>query len=329
MKDIFLFTCILCLLYICKCIVTRRKSIPYNPHNTYNMCVPVLHTKADVYVKVGKEIPVWMYWSNPTLPLSVQACLANWEYYCSKSIYNFVPKLVTDDNLEKYIDSEKLNHPCISQDYKYVALKSDFIRLLLLEKYGGVYMDASVFLTETLDWIIGDGNGASYFQAFFNERNMNISCKNAVIENSFLVAPPNHELISLWLKELYSIDICTHAGIMNHVSNIPIQKNLGRVYHVAYHCLTNLFVKKPINEFKGIYVMKNKNYLNFLVNNMKSICHEEYEKMNFNKILKFISHERSEIDSALKDYAFIEGSFVDEFMYKYLQYYKKHTFNEI
>jgi hypothetical protein len=33
------------------------------------------------------------------------------------------------------------------------AFKADVVRMLLIEKYGGMWMDANTFLIESLDWI--------------------------------------------------------------------------------------------------------------------------------------------------------------------------------
>ena len=92
-------------------------------------------------------------------------------------------RLLTNATLQ-YVD-EAAHAPARGRDAG-PAMRSDFIRLTLLETYGGVYMDASVILTTPLDRVADAG--LDRFQAFFNPDNMTEGCDVPVIENSFLAA---------------------------------------------------------------------------------------------------------------------------------------------
>jgi mannosyltransferase OCH1-like enzyme len=48
------------------------------------------------------------------------------------------------------IDAFILNRKIIT----YAQTKSDFVRLAVIAKYGGIYMDASYFAVENINWII-------------------------------------------------------------------------------------------------------------------------------------------------------------------------------
>ena len=273
-------------------------------------CVPILSTPMQYTTILPTRIPVFMYWHSDDLPPTVRLCLQNWRYFTRKSVHNFEVVLVTHTNVAELIDAR---HPCISEAHEYPALKSDFIRLALLQKYGGVYMDASVILTEPLDWIIGDGTGHNYFQAFVNQRNMNISCQVPIVENSFLAAPPNHPLISAWLDELKTLRHCTADTMRTYVADIPIQKHLLPLYHLAYHALTKVLLKTPLRDFPNVFLTQNSNYLNFLSNGNVNVLTEQ-PIVNHHRMLKLISDERKQMDFFINAREIQLGSFADKFL---------------
>ena len=268
-------------------------------------CVPILSTPMQYTTILPTRIPVFMYWHSDDLPPTVRLCLQNWRYFTRKSVHNFEVVLVTHTNVAELIDAR---HPCISEAHEYPAMKSDFIRLALLQKYGGVYMDASVILTEPLDWIIGDGTGHNYFQAFVNQRNMNISCQVPVVETSFLAAPPNHPLISAWFKELQTLRYCTGDTMSTYVAEIPLQKNLDGHYHIAYHALTKVLIKTPLKDFPNVFLINHSSFLNSLSNgNVKVLIQKT--RVNYHRILKLVGEERKQMDSFINERKFEVGSF--------------------
>jgi hypothetical protein len=228
------------------------------------------------------------------------------------SKHNFVPVLVTDETVSSFID---VRHACIHEAHSHKALKSDFVRLALLHKHGGVYMDASVIATEPLDWIIQNGVGYSFFQAFFNQNNMNISCQAPVIETSFLSAPPRHPLVSAWLDELLKMKRCDEADMVRFLDDTPVlQKNLGALYHVTYHVLTNLLLKRPLKDFESVYIMDGGNFLNFNSNKNVNVLCRAGGKPKYHRLLKLVSKERKQVDDLITRGKVEPGSFIDKFL---------------
>lgn len=282
-------------------------------------CVPILsNTRKDesLILEVPSEIPVWMFWDSEPLPLVVQLCWNNWCFWCEKSKNNFVPTLLTDQNVAQYIDLS--SHSCFNQDTTNgPALRSDFIRLALLAKYGGVYMDATVVITEPLDWILGHKDrGHQYFQAMFNPQNMNISCKVPVIENSFMAAPPEHELIKTWLARISSLDDCQSSSIKRMVKSTPKQKNLDTAYHFVYHVLTQILIDNPIQDFGSfnLYDSVSQKYLNFHLQPVEHLIHKPVDAVRYGPLLKLVAWERKKLTKALSENRVVKGSFVSEFL---------------
>ena len=92
---------------------------------------------------------IWVFWMQgfENAPELVKKCLNSIKSNCG----NHPVIELTSENIEEYIDipdfiKEKLNSKVIS-----MACFSDFLRLSLLEKYGGVWMDATLFMTNEFD----------------------------------------------------------------------------------------------------------------------------------------------------------------------------------
>lgn len=67
-------------------------------------------------------------------------------------------KELNDSNLAEYLGKEtndKIND-CIknSKIKTFAQTKSDFVRLAVIAKYGGIYFDASYFSIKGLEWIV-------------------------------------------------------------------------------------------------------------------------------------------------------------------------------
>lgn len=282
-------------------------------------CIPVFsHRGTEVALDAPppKTIPVWMFWDRDPLPDVIQTFWNNWQHWCARGKYNFVPVLLTDTNVDQYVDTRA--HPCLDQATTYgPALRSDFLRLELLSRYGGVWLDATIALTEPLDWIFGDDKrGHLYFQAVFNPRNMNMGCDVPVIETSFLYAPPNHPLVVEWLRRLKQLDNCEARTLTRMVHETPHQAFLTNTYHVVYHVMTQMLIDKPLSEYGShhLYDALKFKSLNMLLQPARDLVSKHHSKVSYGRLLKLWSRERKEIEAALKNGDVRPGSFVHKFL---------------
>lgn len=130
---------------------------------------------------------VWAYWSGPHMPPLIERCLANWR------------------RLNPGMDIRVLNE----QSAPYWAgefpdalagagatLHADWLRLALLHRHGGIWLDASTVLTQPLDWVLAQqaASGADLV-AYFLERYTR-DALTPVVENWFLAAPPGSRFIA-------------------------------------------------------------------------------------------------------------------------------------
>ena len=138
---------------------------------------------------IGIPRTIWIYWrqGESSLPFLVRTCLESWRVHHPE----WEIRLLDHDEVTRLIDMEEFdNRPEIG-----LQALSDIIRVKLLQRYGGVWVDASLFCVKPMDlWLPGvltDG-----FFAFYSHR------VDRVMSTWFLAAHPDSELLSHWTEEI-------------------------------------------------------------------------------------------------------------------------------
>ncbi len=95
-----------------------------------------------------KNNKIWIYWNNPdSMPLMVKACIER-----IKQMANGHEVVVlTDKNLRSYVDFDSVVWQKYGEGKITKTHLSDFIRVAVLYRYGGVYFDSTVYPTRLLD----------------------------------------------------------------------------------------------------------------------------------------------------------------------------------
>lgn len=92
---------------------------------------------------------IWTCWfqGREQMPPIIEKCVASWE----RKNPDWQTIVVTEKNVEQYVP--EINHFLERQDISWTG-KSDILRLYLLEKYGGVWGDSSLFCNKELSqWL--------------------------------------------------------------------------------------------------------------------------------------------------------------------------------
>lgn len=100
---------------------------------------------------VGKRV-VWQYWGQSldrtTLPEVTRISFDSIDHYCRE---HQVIRL-SDETVPDYVDMPPVILEALSRDpYLSRSVYSDLLRLALLEAYGGVWLDATIYLDRELD----------------------------------------------------------------------------------------------------------------------------------------------------------------------------------
>lgn len=249
---------------------------------------------------------IWCYWNKNT-PDPIKKMVDN----NRKILYDWDIRFLNDDTLKLYIkDSE------FPSEYKDLGVqsKADYIRLLLLKKYGGCWVDSSTII-----------NDKKYIDNLYNKIIKNkyqlVSCHwkgeididtqkklntpNLYIENWFLMAPKNSTIIKLWFEEF---DKALKIGFLNYkeqlyedgveIIDMIYTKDNDNTYLTMHACLQKV-LQKRLNKFPNdIYLVDaTKSFFK-----MQTECDWECEcmKKKFkNKkymknipVIKFVGHNR-------------------------------------
>ena len=175
---------------------------------------------------------IWFLWLQglDNAPLIVQKCLISWKTNNPDWQINFLD----ENNLSDYLDFDLL-------DGKLTRLGkaqfSDLIRLKLLRKYGGVWVDSTCFCMRPLsEWL--DDYLTSGFFAFCDPG------PDRLMSNWFLAATPNHPLITKLYDRLFNYFTTNEYRNVNKTRYMRVLKKiLSRNTKVTKYWFHPLFTK--------------------------------------------------------------------------------------
>lgn len=240
---------------------------------------------------------IWSYWNTNNKPDIVQAAINSW--YENANGWNII--ILSDTTLHKYLNKSELpsNFETIEQT-KGIQFKSDLIRLLLLYKYGGLWIDASCFLTKDIKWIIDKTikENITDFTGF--------KIKNKkYMENWFIYVPYKN---NKQIKKLYDIlaDVAKYDNVTDHkIYDFKLfNSNKFKKYFITYQAY--YYLLQTNNDFKmahnnaniininitTINVFKIVNTINRLLNTYSNKNNHEHFTLHNEKVVKLTSSSR-------------------------------------
>lgn len=219
------------------------------------------------------EVPkiIWAYWHDlENMSPLIKAIINSWK----KTQCDFIINVLDKNNLKDYLPELNISN------YKdlHIANFSDIIRLNLLLKFGGVYLDCSVILQQNL---------LKYYQITV-ENHLDLLCFEGfghmnkylpITESWFLIAKPNNIFVRNWLsvldKAFLSSNYENYFKKFHNEEYLSIHEN-GRSY-LSVYIASQVAMKKTENIKIGLLDSKNNGFF-----------YNYYFKYNFNKIAKFL-----------------------------------------
>lgn len=142
------------------------------------------------FEKAPKRLPriIWIFWDKPLeeAPEVVRASVDSWQ----RKNPNWQLQVLSDSNIGDYVTIPEASNPRKPQ------WKADLIRVALLSKYGGVWVDATTFCAIPLDEWLPPLMQSGFF-AFPD------TYPGRVMQNWFLAATPGNHLVERWEESMF------------------------------------------------------------------------------------------------------------------------------
>ena len=145
---------------------------------------------------------LWSYWQGGTPPLLVQRCFDHWR----RLHPHFEIRILDARGVLRYL-------PAIpaALDGASAAKRADWIRLELLRRHGGIWLDASTILTQPLDWVLQEqARTGADFVGYYLQQYTSVPDR-PVVENWFMAAPPGSPFIEDLQRE-FTQEVIARTG---------------------------------------------------------------------------------------------------------------------
>ena len=169
------------------------------------------------------EIPkiLWTYWNQPEPDAFVRQCLQNWRRHCP----NHALRLVHPGNLHEHVTPSDLP---ASFAALHPTKQSDWLRLYLVHRFGGYWLDSTTVLTRSLDWMDAlhqrhrAGFTGFYLDGFTHDPS------HPVVESWAFGAPPDAPFMAAWQREFHHALI--EVGPTAYLARLRQSENAAAVF---------------------------------------------------------------------------------------------------
>lgn len=188
------------------------------------------------------DIPnvIYTYWHDNNVPVTVRSCIQTW-----KRLHpDYTIHLITKDTLSEFVPvsvSSSWIHATTPQRF------TDFLRLYLLSKNGGIWMDASIRLNRRLDWVHAyqraeKSEYVGFTINFFKETDV------PVIDSWFMASVPDSMFMKNWYEKFDHINTYkTVEMYVDHLAKTTNFQGIERVdaYYLAIHVAALSLLPNP------------------------------------------------------------------------------------
>jgi hypothetical protein len=160
---------------------------------------------------------IWQFWDKEELPPMIQMIKEN----NAKKLHGWKIQLLNENTMGDYVSSSD-----IPPGYNNLgaAHKADWLRLYLLKKYGGVWMDASIIINDptAIDKLYTESvEKQSELTLFQFKSHLNV-------ENWFIMAPEKSRMTEAWFKEYDSAIRMEFENYKRKLWNEGVNTSCGR-----------------------------------------------------------------------------------------------------
>jgi hypothetical protein len=272
----------------------------------------------------GDEKIIWSYWHDHTnIPYIVTLAILTWKKHNSDYTINFL----TQNNFTKFVSVDEL--PPIFNSTTHLQEKADIIRLYVLYKYGGIWIDSSILITQPLAhvWDNQYDVGGYWIPIFTNNSD------KKVFENWFISAPKESNLILAWKNEFYRAltDYKTRSDYISYIESIgtDLQKIDDKKYLMMHCCFLKVINEHNYN-IKQFSATDNNGPLQWVAqcnwdpySGSVRLCSENDDEMPH--VIKFRGCDRKHITKLIENNKYSPDSVIDKIISSFIYFNK--TYN--
>ncbi|PNG99467.1 hypothetical protein TSOC_014753, partial [Tetrabaena socialis] len=177
-----------------------------------------------------QEVPkvLWTYWEDVVMPPVVRFAIDSWKRWNP----SWTIHVITNKTIGLYVDVTTFRHADSLQRL------SDYVRLNVLAEHGGVWSDASIIMTQSLDWMLRDMDASrcTFFGYYLD--GFTTDMRYPILESWFFACTPRNPFVHQWrdafmlLNEFDSVEAyIAHVRATTDLQNLSIPEYL--TIHVA------------------------------------------------------------------------------------------------
>lgn len=223
---------------------------------------------------------IWTYWDSDELPPLITKCIDTWR----DKNPNYEINVITDNTLHKYISREEIykiktwRHNDCHQKF------SDLVRLNILSKYGGIWLDASIVCFESFDWVHEENAEC----ILYSIREL-APYDKPLLESWFIACTPGNKFVTKWRDEFMSVENFSTAQAYVDYAKPDLTGIKYIDYLLVYACAKKVYAEDPslvkvLNASTGPYKYH-------LQGGVKNICNVERPKF-----YKFRKEDRAALE---------------------------------
>ena len=257
--------------------------------------------RQEPFTSQGIPKTIWTYWDSEDLPEFVSKCIDKWRrLHPDWSITVLNPK-----NLKDYLPETDIFK------LKFADTKprqSDFVRLYILPKFGGVWADASVIPTRSWDWVIEEQKKKGSDFIGYYRQGATTKSEYPVIESWFFACPKDSVFVSKLRDEMMTMNSLENEADYKEnvkargvdIQNIP-QPDYLNIYLSAQAVMQTQMTTDEIRNKIHVYPSEDGPFKHSVTNDwkpaesVKSLCTLETTEMP--EMIKIYGNERRAMES--------------------------------
>ena len=262
------------------------------------------------------EVPkiIWSFWDSEELPETIKICFKSWQ----KLHPDYEINILNNETIQDFLP----DFPIFEKDFNPV-FKCDLLRLRLLKKFGGIYLDAAVFLNQTLERYFSLFNDKKLDLLVFSSEGHPNDKAYPITESWFIMSNKNNLFLEKWI---FHIEGCFFSNNFASYFRDNIDRKIGyesvnevkRDYFYIY--MASQLVMREISDIKIGFLNSKKNgffynyYFKFNYEKIAKFLLLQTKYPNFPSIVKLIAKNRIPIEKMIKNKCYRKNSLFGKYI---------------